>query len=215
MMNVLKTSQKRRSGLILLISYNVYSTEAWISRTGSLSRHFKQEKGLFARNDAIPYNDDDDDDSLSARSSFGTKQYWDDVYAGRGDFPADEYSWYYDFDVIQKHLPKNIDRSKQHVFVPGIGNDPIILDLMRAGFRNLTAQDYSKHAIERQRDLLDGDARLDDDEYSIQISHGNVLQLPVSYSNRFDMILEKGLLDAVYLSGDGRVEQAVSILLPH
>ena len=84
----------------------------------------------------------------------------------------------------------------------------------------MTAQDYSEHAIERQRDLL-GDLLLDADAnesdhaasaLDIELSHGNVLCLPDDYHGRFDMVLEKGLLDAIYLSGDGQVERAVTSL---
>ena len=40
------------------------------------------------------------DDDGAARSQFGTKRYWDDMYDGRGDFSSDEYSWYYGWDVV-------------------------------------------------------------------------------------------------------------------
>ena len=33
-----------------------------------------------------------DDDDSEALSVFGTRDYWDDVYSGRGDFPAEEYT---------------------------------------------------------------------------------------------------------------------------
>ena len=31
-------------------------------------------------------------DDSEAISAFGTREYWDDLYSGRGDFPADEYT---------------------------------------------------------------------------------------------------------------------------
>jgi hypothetical protein len=40
--------------------------------------------------DEIEIDDDDD----NAKSLFGTKEYWDELYQGRGDFPSDEYQWY-------------------------------------------------------------------------------------------------------------------------
>ena len=36
-------------------------------------------------------NDYGVDDDENARSQFGTRQYWDDVYLGQGDFPAEGY----------------------------------------------------------------------------------------------------------------------------
>ena len=39
-------------------------------------------------------------DDNTAQSCFGTHYYWDEMYLGRGDFPADEYSWYRIFAMI-------------------------------------------------------------------------------------------------------------------
>jgi len=163
-------------------------------------------------------------DETNARSVFGTKDYWDDVYLGRGDFPADCYTWYYGWEVlgriIEEFAPKT---TKPRILIPGIGNDSILLDLYKAGYRNLVGQDYSEHAVERQIDLLSyegiprnlGEANpgdVDNGQF-VQILQGDVTNLPPSWSDdQFDVILEKGLLDAVYLSGDGNVEAAVQNL---
>jgi len=93
-------------------------------------------------------------DDSEATSAFGTKEYWDDVYAGRGDFPSDEYSWYYGWETISKYFREHVDGSDKtqgtngddqqpNILVPGIGNDPILLDLLNAGYTKITAQDYS------------------------------------------------------------------------
>ena len=123
-----------------------------------------------------------------------------------GDFPAETYSWYYGWEVLRKYVP-NIPKTAS-ILVPGIGNDPILLDLLAAGYHHLTAQDYSEHAMERQRDLLLSSYS---SHSSVTLSHGDVRQLPDDWSP-FDVILEKGLLDAIYLSGDGQVERAVESL---
>lgn len=148
-------------------------------------------------------------DESGARSAFGTKEYWDDVYAGRGDFPADCYSWYYGFDVLNKHVKHYISDKTHRILVPGVGNDSLLVDLVQAGYRNLVGQDYSEHAVERQEDLLwqvDGAAE-------VSMLQGDVTNLPVEWTATFDAVIEKGLLDAVYLSGDGNVERATSELL--
>lgn len=198
-------------------------------------------------------------DETYARSVFGTKEYWDDVYLGRGDFPADCYSWYFGWEVLgrilQRYVPltakgknggksivcdtrtnmidnKNKNNNSPRILVPGIGNDSILLDLYKAGYRNLVGQDYSEHAVERQYDLLSyegiqcslGEDENDEDQaqsninnnnnavMSVQIMQGDVTNLPDLWTNSFDVILEKGLLDAVYLSGDGNFEAAVKNL---
>lgn len=169
------------------------------------------------------------------RSVFGTKEYWDEMYDGRGDFPADEYTWYYGYEVIGKvlrqyHHDSSTKTQTSRLLVPGIGNDPLLVDLYQGNNFKITAQDYSHHAIERQReileyagidvDLLDDDKcenytqdgsrdNTDCESNSIQLCVGDVRHLPKEWSHRFDLILEKGLLDAVYLSGDGNFERAV------
>merc|ERR1719343_385603 len=50
----------------------------------------------------------DEYDDTEAKSQFGTKQYWDDMYNGLGDLPQEEYSWYYSFkDTIQPILAQH------------------------------------------------------------------------------------------------------------
>jgi SAM-dependent methyltransferase len=146
--------------------------------------------------------DIDLDDDSDARSAFGTREYWDDVYAGRGDFPAEEYSWYYGWETLGTHV--------KHILLPGIGNDPILTDLIKAKYFRLTAMDYSEYAVERQQDLLSY-TKLPQ-AASIQVCQGDVRRLPAEWSGQFDAVVEKGVLDAVYLSGDGNVEQAVENL---
>jgi SAM-dependent methyltransferase len=175
--------------------------------------------------DSVAY-DDNDDDTLTARSEFGLKRYWDDVYAGRGSFPASEYSWYYDYNQIRPYLNPYLQKlndavskpKKCHIYVPGIGNDPIIIDLVASGcFTQITAHDYSHFAIQRQREIL---TELPDSKaknIEVQLAVSNIVQETPGYE-MFDIILEKGLLDAIYLSDDsdeqhGRLENAVQNLI--
>lgn len=147
-------------------------------------------------------------DESGARSMFGTKEYWDETYAGRGDFPADCYSWYYGWDVLKKHIKEFIPNKTKRILVPGVGNDSLLVDLVQAGYRNLVGQDYSEHAVERQEDLLyqvDGADK-------VPVLQGDVTNLPDDWTASFDAVVEKGLLDAVYLSGDGNAEMAASEL---
>ena len=150
------------------------------------------------------------DDDSQAISCFGTKDYWDDVYSGFGDFPAAEYSWYYDWDEIKRYADPFLRSKEVSILLPGIGNDPLLIDLVAAGYKNLSAQDYCASAIERQRDLLDYVGGKDG--VTIDLSVSDVKRLPRQMEESFDVILEKGLLDAVYLSGTGNVEQAVASL---
>jgi SAM-dependent methyltransferase len=144
------------------------------------------------------------DDEVTARSAFGTRTYWDDVYRGMGDFPMEEYSWYFGFDVLKPHINKFITESSS-ILLPGIGNDPILLDLYSEGFKDLVAFDYSEYAIERQRDLLSYEYP----DSSVELHHMDARCLHSEWTNSFDVILEKGALDAIYLSGDNNAELSV------
>ena len=91
------------------------------------------------------------------------------------------------------------------ILVPGIGNDSILLDLLNNGYTSLTATDYSEHAIERQIDLVSYEYSED----AVELLPMDARQMEESWTDRFDVILEKGALDAIYLSGDGNLEMTV------
>ncbi|KAL3807940.1 hypothetical protein ACHAXA_005736 [Cyclostephanos tholiformis] len=169
--------------------------------------------------DYAKYREDDESDA-NARSQFGTKAYWNMMYDGMGEFPADEYSWYYNgYDVIKPFLQEYIfdvaestsmalEKSQLSILIPGCGNDPMLLDFYQAGYRCLTAFDYSSGAIERQRELLDY-LPMGSDLDRIELREEDARSLPVDWKESFDVIVEKGALDAIYLSGDGNLEQSV------
>ncbi|KAH8059284.1 methyltransferase [Aureococcus anophagefferens] len=83
------------------------------------------------------------DDDGAARSQFGTKRYWDDMYDGRGDFSGEEYSWYYGWDVVGPVWERFVPDRASRVLLPGAGNDPTLRSLHAAGWRDLRAVDYS------------------------------------------------------------------------
>jgi len=157
----------------------------------------------------------EDDADADAKSQFGTKSYWDAMYEGMGDFSAEEYSWYYGFEVIkpilQDYLESSsaqMDKSELSILIPGCGNDPLLLDLFNAGYHRLSAFDYSSGAIDRQRELLEylpmGSC---DDKVDLRVEDAR--SLPKEWGESFDVIIEKGALDAIFLSGDGNFEQSV------
>jgi SAM-dependent methyltransferase len=166
-------------------------------------------------------------DDAEAKSQFGTKEYWDEQYQGRGDFPMDEYQWYFGFEQYGKCVQSYAPSKDKEILIPGIGNDPILLDLLQKGYTKLTATDYSEFAIERQIDFLahgrypfltnlhseeDGTSmqQCSDDEGQrpTELLHMDARKMPAQWANKFDAIVEKGALDAIYLSGNGNVELA-------
>ncbi|MGK3752331.1 MAG: SAM-dependent methyltransferase [Bacillariaceae sp.] len=185
------------------------------------------------RYSAVTMNDEDeieiDDDDDNAKSLFGTKEYWDELYQGRGDFPSDEYQWYFGFEKYGKLVMENLPSKNEEILLPGIGNDPILLDLLQKGYTKLTASDYSEYAIERQIDLLSyerypfstEEEEIEEEDHDNDSTKGNdrtrptlLLQMDARkmksmWTNKFDAIIEKGALDAIHLSGDGNFERAV------
>ena len=172
------------------------------------------------------------DDDADAKSQFGTKEYWDEQYQGRGDFPMDEYQWYFGFERYGKFVETYAPSKDEEILIPGIGNDPILLDLIQKGYTKLTATDYSEFAIERQKDFLthqryqftthldpakdetsteqsDGNKNVgNEQEQSIKLLEMDARNMPFHWAQKFDAIVEKGSLDAIFLSGDGNVELA-------
>ena len=181
----------------------------------SLSSRLKASVSDFEK-DYSQYQDDDED--VEARSQFGTKSYWDAMYDGMGDFSSDEYSWYYGWETIKPFLLKyalddesTVPKSQLSILIPGCGNDPLLLDLYNAGYRCLTAFDYSSGAIERQRTLLEylpTGSNIDNMELRVE----DARCLPDEWGNKFDVIIEKGALDAIYLSGDGNFQKSTKEL---
>ena len=156
-----------------------------------------------------------DEGDSEAISQFGTFQYWDDMYVGMGDFPQDEYSWYFGWEVIKPFFKEYVpvcvgkDSAQQpRILVPGVGNDPILLDLLGDGYKDLTAFDYTKNAIDRQHDLLSYKPAMSD-YVTLRVMDARKLDDDWK-ENKFCAVIEKGALDAIYLSGEGNVEKAVS-----
>jgi len=174
------------------------------------------------------------DEDTDAKSEFGTKIYWDAMYEGMGDFDAEEYSWYYGYEVIRPHLQEygeelllhsdvisgavedeaaasSKHKSQLSILLPGCGNDPLLLDLYNDGYRKLTAFDYSLGAIGRQRELLEY-LPATSEKRDIELRVEDARALPTEWTNSFDIIIEKGALDAIYLSvnDERNLEKAIA-----
>lgn len=152
------------------------------------------------------------------------------MYSGMGDFSSEEYSWYFGWGEIKPYFvdyaPQPLKKSNKKkkkgdndtnnrtemepkMLVPGIGNDGILLDLYNYGYSDITAFDYSQSAIDRQIELLSYNSQASDD-IKLKVRDGR--ELDADWERTFDIIFEKGALDAIYLSGDGYVDLAVEEL---
>lgn len=163
--------------------------------------------------------DDYCEEDYDAQSPFGTRSYWDEIYAGRGDFPSDEYSWYCGWESLRREWSRVVPDHSARVLVPGVGNDPIVSGLLGSGWTHVTAFDYSPRAVKRQRELLDnyrGHRSSGAESSCVRLLVGDATDLKDdgAWTDRFDAVLEKGTLDAVYLSSreDERLRAAVAEL---
>ena len=97
------------------------------------------------------------------------------------------------------------DRSAR-VLLPGVGNDEAMVDMYDAGWTSLTAFDYSEEAVACAARLF-GDERL---QNGVALNVADAKKLP--YAPGFDAALDKGTLDAVYLSGGRDAEDRMKNL---
>ena len=121
-------------------------------------------------------------------NKYGTKRYWDAMYAGKGELPAERYSWYCGWRELQPFWAELVPDRAARTLVPGVGNDESVASLYDAGWTNLRAFDYSSDAVERARSLY-ADRR-------IELDCADARDLPYEDAT-FDAVLDKGALDAV------------------
>ena len=220
-------TRKRRNLVTLLFSSAPHSALSWNAQKAAINHYHERRPSVTSWEHSTTDTEGSDadlgydNDDSEARSQFGTREYWDGMYSGMGDFSSQEYQWYYGWSDIRKHFtqyvplpsPESSSFSEEvdsvKILVPGMGNDPILLDLISAGYKNITAFDYSEGAVERQSELLSYDAAAGD---AVELHHMDARALKLEWTGTFDAILEKGCLDALYLSGDGNVETAAEEL---
>lgn len=96
------------------------------------------------------------------------------------------------------------------ILIPGVGNDASLVDMYDDGYIHLTAMDYAPEGIERCRDLL-GPHRVQGDtsDVGVELIVADARDLSDCFDDdSFDAVLEKGTLDAIFLSGGKDKEKA-------
>ena len=86
-----------------------------------------------------------------AGNKYGRKDYWDDLYRGSGSdgLPAEAFSWYCGWSELEPFWSELVASGTPRVLVPGMGNDRSLVELYDAGWRDVTAFDYSEDAVTR------------------------------------------------------------------
>ena len=118
------------------------------------------------------------------------------MYQGFGDFDKDGYEWYFGWSEIkplfQQHVPSDTSATTK-LLMPGMGNDPLLLDLVGAGYRDITAFDYSEGAVERQAELLSYDSNAED---AVTLLCRDARALDEDWTNAFDAVLAARMANA-------------------
>lgn len=168
---------------------------------------------------------DDDDDDLSlppkqeskVASPFGRQEYWDNLYKENTD---QFFSWYTGWADLEPFLVELIPSTQSSILLPGVGNDSMLRDMYDAGYQELTAFDYAPEGIAQCRDMLGPERILrqdSNDNIGVRLFVGDARNLRELEDASFDVVLEKGTLDAIVQSGDGSsdAEKAVGLQSMH
>jgi SAM-dependent methyltransferase len=131
-------------------------------------------------------------------TQYGRLEHWEASYNAESSF-----SWYADWDVLEPFWSELVPRRNERILIPGIGNDEAMVGMYDSGWRDLCAFDYSRRGVDRARTLFGA-------ERPIDLREADARNLPYNAST-FGAALDKGTLDAIYLSGgrkpDSRMEQ--------
>lgn len=130
-------------------------------------------------------------------SKFGRRDYWNDLYKSQ-----DAFSWYTTWNDLEPFWRDLCPSQAAHILIPGVGNDPMIRDMYDAGYYNLTAFDYAPAGVECAKQLLqETRIRQSHDEEGVTLLVADARNMMAFEDHTFDLVLDKGTLDAIYLSG--------------
>lgn len=140
--------------------------------------------------------------AVAETDRFATVAHWDEAYS-KGEY-GDSYEWYdIAWSELQPHLssvvPDNGTRSID-VLVSGCGNSPNSAAMAAAGFaRRLVSVDFSSKVIDAMRQM----------HPELEWALSDVRKLEQFDDDSFDLIFDKGALDATRGSKDVEVSKAV------
>jgi len=129
-------------------------------------------------------------------------EYWNGCYQNK----EDAFTWYCEWKDFQPFFEELVPlflfnegeegkkKIKPKILIPGIGNDGSMVDMYDYGYTELTAYDYAPEGVQCAK-LLFGETR------NCHLITADARNLPLEWTDSFDAILEKGTLDAIFLSG--------------
>ncbi|KAK6125425.1 hypothetical protein DH2020_040852 [Rehmannia glutinosa] len=176
-------------------------------------------------------SDKEESDAEAVSSMLGFQRYWDATYAdeltnfrehghaGEVWFGADVmetvaiWTKHLCLEISQRHLPNHLvntnclpagqtekDLSGWSVLDVGTGNGLLLQELSKQGFSDLTGTDYSEGAIDLARSLADRDGFS-----NIKFLVDDILETKLD--RKFQLVTDKGTLDAIGLHPDGPLKR--------
>lgn len=141
----------------------------------------------------------------SGGSKFGSKDFWEERYSKH----EGDYDWFGTWNSqsqvqfkrhVEEHLP---DNKVNPVLVIGCGNSRLTSELLQDGYTNISNIDISTVVIEQMARKFEGQKGVD-----FQVMDITNLTFP---EQLFDVVFDKGALDALYLGGDGKTKVKVAV----
>ncbi|XP_004232013.1 uncharacterized protein [Solanum lycopersicum] len=194
-------------------------------------RHADATEALNYRADYSSDKDEQEGEGVS--SMLGFQSYWDAAYADEltnfrehghtgevwfgGDVMENVVSWTKGLcmDICKSHLPnhvadadsepvgqREIDISGWSVLDIGTGNGLLLQELAKQGFSDLTGTDYSEGAVDLARSLADRDGFT-----NVKFLVDDILETKLD--KRFQLVMDKGTLDAIGLHPDGPIKRII------
>ncbi|XP_020554928.1 protein-lysine N-methyltransferase Mettl10 isoform X1 [Sesamum indicum] len=180
-------------------------------------------------------SDKEEPDAEAVSSMLGFQSYWDAAYAdeltnfrehghaGEVWFGADVMenvaTWTKNLclEIPQRQLPNHVDNTNSlpggqpekdlsgwSVLDVGTGNGLLLQELAKQGFSDLTGTDYSEGAIDLARSLADRDG-FSNIKFLVCSQVDDVLDTKLD--RKFQLVTDKGTLDAIGLHPDGPVKR--------
>ncbi|EAX93407.1 Phosphoethanolamine N-methyltransferase-related protein [Trichomonas vaginalis G3] len=135
----------------------------------------------------IAFSDDDLDDHETPE--YDSHEYWDSVYANKG-----EYDWYFGWSKIEEQVKEHLKESSIALNI-GCGDSPMSHDMPEKYFSKVISIDVSPNAIKEMSERYKDEPRLE-----WKVMDCSKLDFP---DNTFDFIFDKGTFDAISCGVNG------------
>ncbi|KAK3697176.1 hypothetical protein QZH41_013556 [Actinostola sp. cb2023] len=133
-----------------------------------------------------------------SKAQFKTKEYWDNFFRKR----REAFEWYGDYFELSSVLHK-YSKVKDDILVLGCGNSRLSEDLYDLGYHGLVNIDISDVVISQMKD------RNKEKRANMEFIKMDMLKMSFK-ENQFNVILDKGTLDAIFVSEDAEVVSDVN-----